>query len=80
MVFLTRQRRLCESANWLRSKDSPSVVKIEHTLRIETTHHCPEILRPLPAELVDRIRSLVGDVEVGLDQPLPPETDGAGAR
>lgn len=45
----------------------------------EDIHHCPEILRPLPAGLVDRIRSLVGDVEVDLDQPLPPETDGVGA-
>jgi len=43
-------------------------------------HHRPEILRPVPVALVDRIRSLVGDVEVDLDQPLPPETDGAGVR
>lgn len=42
--------------------------------------HHPEILRPVPVELVYRIRSLVGDVEVDLDQPLPPETDGDGAR
>lgn len=42
--------------------------------------HRPDILRPVPAELVDRIRSQVGDVEVGLDQPLPRETDGAGAH
>ena len=40
----------------------------------------PEILRPVPAELVYRIRSLVGGVEVDLNQPLPPETDDAGAR
>jgi prlF antitoxin for toxin YhaV_toxin len=42
--------------------------------------HHPEILRPVPADLVYRFRSLVGDVEVDLDQPLSPETDGAGAR
>ncbi|MBK6974570.1 MAG: transcriptional regulator [Sterolibacteriaceae bacterium] len=40
----------------------------------------PEILRPVPAELVYRIRSLVGGVEVDLDQQLPPETNDAGAR
>ena len=45
-------------------------------------HHRPEILLPVPVRLVDRIRSLVGDVEIDLDldQPLPPETEGAGAR
>ncbi len=43
-------------------------------------HHRPEILRSVPAGLVDRIRSLVASVEVDLNQPLPPETDGAGAR
>ena len=43
-------------------------------------YHRPELLRPVPAELVDRIRSLVADVEVDLDQPLPPETEGAGTR
>jgi len=43
-------------------------------------HHRPDILRPVPAEFVDRIRALVGDVEVDLAQPLPPETDGAGTH
>lgn len=42
--------------------------------------HRPDILRAVPAEHVDRIRSLVGDVEISLDQPLPPEVDGAGTH
>ena len=38
----------------------------------------PDIIRPVEAELVDRIRSLVAGIEVALDQPLPPEVDDAG--
>ncbi len=36
-------------------------------------NHRPDIRRPVPVELFDRIRSLVGDVEVDLGQPLQPE-------
>lgn len=38
----------------------------------------PEILRPVDTELVDRLRSHIAGIEVDLDQPLPPEMDGAG--
>lgn len=33
---------------------------------------------PVDAGLVDRIRLLTADIEVDLDQPLPPEPDDAG--
>ena len=47
---------------------------------VDDIHHRPEILRPVSAGLVDRIRSLVSDVEVDLDQLLPPEADELGAH
>ena len=40
--------------------------------------HRPDILRPVPADLVERIRLLTAGVEVDLDQTLPPEFDDAG--
>lgn len=33
-------------------------------------HHRPDILGPVPAVLVDRIRSLVGDVEIDLESAV----------
>lgn len=38
----------------------------------------PEALRPVDAALVDRVKSLVADVEVDLDKPLLPELGDAG--
>lgn len=40
--------------------------------------HRPDIIRPVEAELVEQIRSLVAGIEVDLDQPLPPEFADAG--
>jgi hypothetical protein len=40
----------------------------------------PETLRPIPSGLIDRVRSLVGGVEVNLDQMLLPEINGAGTH
>ena len=40
--------------------------------------HRPDILRPVPADLVERIRLLTAGVEINLDQPLPPELDDTG--
>lgn len=44
----------------------------------EDIDHRPDILRPVPAEFVERIRLLTAGVEVDLDQPLPPELDDPG--
>ncbi len=38
----------------------------------------PEVLRPVDAQFVGRLRSLMAGDEVDLDQPLPLETSGAG--
>ncbi|RCX08647.1 hypothetical protein IP95_02466 [Extensimonas vulgaris] len=40
--------------------------------------HCPDILRDVPADLVERIRLLTAGVEADLEQPLPPELDDEG--
>ena len=38
----------------------------------------PEVLRPVDAQFVGRLRSLMAGDEVDLDQPLPLETSGVG--
>ena len=35
----------------------------------------PERLRPVDAGLLQRIDALVGDIDVDLDEPLPPDAD-----
>ena len=50
---------------------------VPNDLMQEIDEH-PELLRPVDAALVERMRRLVTSVEVDLDQPLPPELGDAG--
>ena len=52
------------------AEEDPALTPFLTLLEQDISRH-PERLQPISADLVDRLHSLVGDLEVDLDAPLP---------
>lgn len=55
-----------------KEEEDPAIASFLDFLARDIADH-PENLRTIPQELINRIDRLVGDIDVDLDAPLPPE-------